>query len=143
MAVVKAQQKQPQQSEWVEVTPAPREWDADFLALEKGDTVEGWLIGTRVIREQERYLVAVFEKQQDDVAKWRKYILPQHALLELRLSELQPPAYIRIENLGMTKLPTGRRAYSYKVLHNPNTRPPAPVLEMLEKKEEPPEEAPF
>jgi len=142
MAITKAQQQQ--QSEWVEVTPAPREWDADWLALEKGDVVEGWLVGTRTIREQERFLIAVFEKQQgDDQAKWRKYILPQHALLEARLKELRPPVLVRIENLGMQKLPTGRRAYTYKVLHNPNATAPAPVLAMVEPATEEEQEVPF
>lgn len=131
-----------QQDQWKEVTPAPREWDADFLALEKGDVVEGWLIGTRVIREQERYLVAVFERTADDVAGWRKYILPQHALLEARLQTLQPPAYVRIENLGFTKLPTGRRAYAYKVLYRPDAAPPAEVAQMVERPEQA-EEPPF
>lgn len=134
MAITKAVH---QQDEWKEVTPAPREWDADFLALEKGDVLEGWLIGTRIIREQERYLVAVFERV-DDVGGWRKYILPQHALLEARLATLQPPVYVRIENLGFTKLPTGRRAYAYKVLHKPDASPPGEVAQMVERPEGPP-----
>jgi hypothetical protein len=142
MAVLKGQVQQRAQEEWEEVESAPR-FDAQFINLDRGDTIEGWLLGTVVINERRRYVMATL--QEDG---WGKIILPDHAALMQRLDAVRPlPAKVHLENLGrVIKTAKGQRAFGYRVLRARNATPPPEVAAFVEQFQQQTEEleaAPF
>jgi hypothetical protein len=140
MAVLKGQVQQRAQEEWEEVESAPR-FDAAFVNLDRGDTIEGWLLGTVTINERRRYVLATLQEEG-----WGKVILPDHAALMQRLDAVRPlPAKVHIENLGRTiKTSKGQRAFNYRVLKARGATPPPEVAAFVEQFQQAEEEpAPF
>ncbi len=140
--------------QWEKVeAPAPQ-FDSQFIQLEKGDSIEGWLLGTRGIRNARDEVVLrwILARRTENGTR-EKVILPSHVMLDRRLARLANeqglPQYVRITNLGRTRLATGRSGFDYEVVFAQGAKVPPDVqaeseqLQRRSKVEEVIEEPPF
>jgi hypothetical protein len=101
-----------------------REFFGEFVNLDKGDELTGWLIGKRKIRDKDRYYLQATDG--------RILILPDHALLTAALNAIPHyPTAVKIRNTGRKKLASGRIGFSYEVYAFPRNKAPVEVLEAV------------